>query len=189
MAALAALGSVGAGIQGAVLLAQGRRDGLRYVEPGLEGARRSFWAVLICLPMFAALRYAEWAHGPVPVHAGALDVLGYLIGWAGFALLSQPLAAAIGREGRWFGFIAAWNWCNVVQYVLLLAAAVPGLLGAPPWVRQTAGLVAIGWAVWLEWYAARLTLDVGPLAAAALTCLDLLIGLALSGAIAALLGI
>lgn len=188
MAALAALGSVGAGIQGAVLLAQGRPEGLRYLQPGLEGARRSFWAVLICLPMFIALRYVDWLHGPAPGHAGALDVFGYLIGWAGFALLSRPLAAAIGREGRWPGFIAAWNWCNVVQYVLLMAAAVPVLCGAPAWAGQTAGLVAIGWAVWLEWYAARLTLDTGPLAAAALTCLDLLIGLALSGAIATLLG-
>ncbi len=188
MAAMAALGSVGAGIQGAVLLAQGRPEGLRYVEPGLEGARRSFWAALICLPMFVALRYADWAHGPVPAHAASLDVFGYLIGWAGFALLSRPLVVALGREGRWTRFIAAWNWCNVVQYVLLLAAALPGLFGAPLWMREAAGLVAVGWAVWLEWYAARLTLDAGPLAAAALTCLDLLIGLALASAISTLVG-
>jgi hypothetical protein len=188
MAAMAALGSVSAGIQGAVLLAQGRPEGLRYVEPGLDGARRSFWAALICLPMFVALRYADWAHVALPAHVASLDVCGYLIGWVGFALLSRPLVTALGREARWTRFIAAWNWCNVVQYVLLLVATSPGLCGAPPWAQQSAGLIAIGWAVWLEWYAARLTLDAGPLAAAALTCVDLLIGLALSGAISTLVG-
>ena len=73
-----------------------------------------------------------------------------------------------------------------MQYVLLLVAVVPGLLGAPGWLQQAAGLVAVGWAVWLEWYAARLTLDVGPLPAAALTGLDLLLGAMLASAIAVL---
>ena len=48
-----------------------------------------------------------------------------------------------------------WNWCNVVQYLLLVLAGLPLLLGAPDWIDQTAGLVALGWALWLEWFAAR----------------------------------
>lgn len=183
---MAALGAVGAGLQAAMLLAQGRPEGLRYVEAGLDGARRSFWAVLICFPLFVAVRFTDWSMAPAPAHACAADLLGYVIGWSGFALASRPIVAWIGRDGRWPRFIAAWNWCNVVQYVLLLAAAVPGLLGAPTWLQQSAGLVGVGWAVWLEWYAARLTLAVGPLTAAALTGIDLLLGIALANAISAL---
>lgn len=183
---MAALASMSAGLQAAMLLAQGRREGLRYVEPGLDGARHSFWAALICLPLFLALRFAAWTSGPDPAHAGVLDLFGYVAGWAGFALLSRPLVAWIGRAGGWPRFIVAWNWCNVVQYLLLLAATVPGLLGAPSWAQQAAGLVAVGWAIWLEWYAARLTLDVGPLPAAALTGLDLLLGAMLASVIAML---
>lgn len=177
---MAALGAVGAGLQAAMLLAQGRPEGLRYVETGLDGARRSFWAVLVCVPLFVALRVPEWTGSAVSAHVWGVDLLGYLVGWLGFALLSRPLVAWIGREGRWPRYITAWNWCNVAQYVLLLAAAVPGFLGAPAWAQQSAGLVAVGWALWLEWYAARLTLEVGPLAAAALTGVDLLLGVALA---------
>ena len=38
---MAALAAMSAGLQAAMLLAQGRPEGLRYVEPGLDGARRS----------------------------------------------------------------------------------------------------------------------------------------------------
>ncbi|MBV9757503.1 MAG: hypothetical protein JO047_10650 [Alphaproteobacteria bacterium] len=177
---MVAIATVGAGLQAAMLLAQGRPEGLRYVEPGLDGARRSFWAALICLPIFAALRMADWTAAPTPAPLAAVDVLGYIIGWAGYALLTRPVVAWLGRAQHWPRFVTAWNWCNVVQYALLLAASVPGWLGAPDWARQTAALVAIGWAIWLQWYATRLTLELGPLAAAALTGLDLLLGLALT---------
>ena len=183
---MAASGAVGAGLQAAMLLAQGRREGLRYVEPGLAGARRSFWAALICLPPFAVLRIGDWLAAAAPAQLAAADLLGYVAGWAGYALLTRPLAGWLGRAEHWPRFVTAWNWCNVVQYTLLLVAAVPDWLGAPDWVRQTAGLIAIGWAVWLEWYAARLTLEVGALAAAALTGLDLLLGLALASVTGAL---
>jgi len=171
---VAALASVTAGLHAAVLLARGRPEALRYVEPGLDGARRSFWAVAVCLPLFAALRLADWLGGGAPVHAAALDLLGYVAGWAGFALLSRPLVAGLGRAEHWPRFIAAWNWCNLAQYVLLVLAAAPGWLGAPAWADQAVGLVGVGWA-------ARLTLDVGKLAAAGLTAVDLLLGLALAG--------
>lgn len=179
---MAAIGSVGAGLQAAMLLAQGRPEGLRYVEPGLAGARRSFWAALICLPLFAALRIADWSGSSQPAQLASADVLGFVVGWAGYALLSRPLVGWFGRAEHWPRFITAWNWCNVVQYLLLLAAALPGWFGAPEWARQAAGLIAIGWAVWLEWYAARLTLEVGPFVAAALVGLDLLVGVVLATA-------
>jgi hypothetical protein len=183
---MVAIAALGAGLQAAMLLAQGRPEGLRYVEPGLAGARRSFWAAAICLPIFAALRVADWTAAAMPGHLGVADVLGYVVGWAAYALLTRPVVAWLGRTQHWPRFVTAWNWCNVVQYVLLLAAAVPGWLGAPEWTRQAAALIAIGWAIWLEWYAARLTLEVGPFAAAALTALDLLLGIVLTSVTGAL---
>jgi len=81
---------------------------------------------------------------------------------------------------RWSRFIVVWNWCNVVQYLLLVLAAVPGLLGAPALVQETASLIAIGWALWLEWFAIKLALEVSTLMAIGLVGLDLSIGLALT---------
>jgi hypothetical protein len=171
------------GLSGALLLAQGRAEGLDRVGPAPQDAARSFWAGVLCLPAFLFLRVLDWVWQgapPHPDHAMALQLLAYVVGWAGFALASRPLVDAFGRMPRWPLFIAVWNWCNVVQYLLLAGAALPRLLGAPEWLDETAGLVAIGWAIWLEWYAIGLALDLGRLPAAALVALDLGIGLGLS---------
>lgn len=175
--------SVPAGLQAALLLAQGRAEGIQHVDAGWDGAARSFWAAAICLPAFLFLRLLDWTAEGVPAHAGhgmALDLIFYVLGWAGFAVLSRPVVAALGRDARWPLFISVWNWCNVAQYLLLVAAAIPDLLGAPAPVGETTSVVALGWALWLEWYAARLALEIDWLSAAALVFLDVAIGVALA---------
>jgi len=184
--------AVGNGLQAAFLLARGRAEGMRHVETGLDGAARSFWAAAICLPAFLCLRLLDWVDGGPPLrvgHALAADLLGYVIGWVAFALLSRELARMLGRAESWPRFIAAWNWCNVAQYGLLVLAGLPDLFGAPGWVQQAAGLIALGWALWLEWYATRLALEIPVLPAIGLVVLDVVIGLvvaSVTGAIAPL---
>ncbi len=124
------------GLHGACLLALGRAEGLRYVEWDLRGAARSFWAAALCLPGLLCLRLMDWAASGAPTHPGEWllrDLLAYTIGWAGYAVLSQFVAGKIGRERHWPRFIAAWNWCNVAQYGLLMLGTLPGALGAP-WI-------------------------------------------------------
>jgi hypothetical protein len=179
-----ALAAMTNGLHAALLLARGRPDALQFIEPGPGGTARSFWAALICLPAFICLRLMDGADVGTPPqlgHAFALDLLGYVIGWAGFAVLSRSLAVMLHREHRWARYIGVWNWCNVAQYMLLVAAGIPQLLHAPAIIQQAAGLVALGWALWLEWYATRLTLQVGPLAAAGLVATDVLIGVVIAG--------
>ena len=81
----------------------------------------------------------------------------------------------------WPRFITLWNWCNVVQYLMLVAAALPGLLGLPDVVGQTAWLVALGWALWLEWFMTGLALAIPAPMAATLVILDVAIGLIVAG--------
>jgi hypothetical protein len=181
--------TVAAGLQGALLLARGRREGILQVDAGRTGAARSFIAIGLCLPAFLCLLLLDWSeHRPpaTPGHALAVELLAYLIGWIGFAVLSEWVVSMGGRADRWPLFIAAWNWCNVVQYMLWVAASIPHLLGVPALIDQTIGLVALGWSVWLEWYAARLALDIGGLAASGLVALDVGLGLILSAVTAAL---
>jgi hypothetical protein len=171
--------SVSNGLYAAFLLARGRADGLRQIGDDMADAARSFWAAAICLPAFLCLRLLAWSGAGVPPHAAhlfALDLLSFAIGWCGFAVLSHRLVAAMGLAQRWPRFIVLWNWCNVVQYVLLVVFSIPGLLGAPALIDNAAQLFAIGWALWLEWLACRLTLGLGAVAAARLVALDVAIG-------------
>jgi hypothetical protein len=184
---MSALTGVATGIQAALLLARGRPEGVGLLatadgELSQTTAARSFWAAALCLPAFVCLQLIDWAQPPgLPAHAGhelALDLLGYVIDWSAFALVTRWLAGTMDRSARWPTFIAVWNWCNVVQYLLLVVASLPSLLGAPDIVGETTWLVATGWALWLEWYAARLTLDITRLQAVGLVLIDLAMGFA-----------
>ncbi|HTR18338.1 MAG TPA: hypothetical protein VMI52_15095 [Acetobacteraceae bacterium] len=184
--------SFAAGLQGAMLLAKGRPEGARLMAGEGAAVARSFWAAPICLPGFIALRLLDWADAgwpPRPLHAAGLELLAYVIGWAGFALASRQVVAGMEQEARWPRFIVAWNWCNVIQYVLLLAGAVPELLGAPSWAAETSSLVVAGWALWLEWFATRVTLGIGAVGACAIVALDLFLGISLTSLVDALSGV
>lgn len=190
------LAQMGNGLQGALLLARGRAEGLQLVasreQPAMQAAARSFWAAAICLPAFICLQLIGLSEDqrlpPHFAHGLALQLLGYGVDWAGYALLSRWVARAMGRLAAWPCFIAAWNWCNVVQYLLLVAASLPPLLGMPAIIGETAWLVATGWALWIEWYATRLALGVGLLQAAGLVLLDEALGFALLAVIQSLPG-
>jgi hypothetical protein len=177
------------GLRGALLLARGRPEGLRAMPTDLAGAERSFLAAAIGLPIYLALLASSAAQGG-PALTGpvlALQLLGYVVAWAGYAVLSHWLVGRLGKAARWPRFIATWNWVNVVQYLLLLAATLPGLAHGPAWVAETTALVGQGWALWLEWYAIRLSLDSSGLIAAAVMAPDVAISLAVA-LVAATLG-
>ena len=172
------------GLSGAFALARGQREGMEAMPAGPRAASLSFWAAAICLPAFVALRLLAWngLGAPArPIHAMLAAILLFVIGWAGYAVLSHRVVAVLGRAPLWPRFIVAWNWCNVAQYALFLAASVPGLLGVPTWMDQTLSLVALFWALWLQWYAARLALRIAALPALMMVALDALIGLLLAG--------
>jgi hypothetical protein len=177
-----------AGLQAALLLARGRSEALSVLGEAADAfatARRSFWAMAFCLPAFICLRLIAEATAPGSTppgaHGFAADLLGAAIGWLAFALASHRVAGLLGRAREWPRFIALWNWCNLVQYLALVVAALPDLLGLPAWMSETAWLVAVGWALWLEWFTTALALSLPGVTAAGLVLLDLAIGLAVSG--------
>lgn len=166
------------------MLARGRAVGAAAFAPTMEDARASFLAALICLPIFLVLRSLA---GPAsldgldPVRALAADLIAYVCSWAGFALASLPVAEAMGRGALWPRFIAAWNWANLVQYLVLAVLTLPALMGLPGLLVDTLGLLGLGYAMWLQWFAARAALGVSGLRAAGFVALDFGLSLFLAG--------
>ena len=177
--------SITNGIVAAWLFARGRPEGLLLVPPGMASARHSFYAAAICLPLFVVLRLiAWWAQGAPPsgvAVALAGEVVGYSLGWVAFALASKLLADQAQRGGNWPQFIAAWNWTNIVQYLLLVVLLVPTAFGMPAWIGNALGLAAVGYAVWLEWFVTRTALGVQGGTAVMFVALDLILGLFIGG--------
>ncbi len=174
-------------LRGALFLAIGRAAGLHDMPQDAPGAARSFIAAALALPPFlATLALAAQVGGPtLTVRHVALDFLGFVIGWAGYAVVSHHLAGALGRARQWPRFIATWNWINLIQYLILLLATLPALSGSAP-VAQLAALAGQAWALGIEFHAIRLSLEVSPLQAAGMMLPDIAIGLGLALALAAL---
>ncbi|HKM64075.1 MAG TPA: hypothetical protein VJY39_16460 [Acidisphaera sp.] len=173
------------GLQGALLLARGRAEGLRFIAPDRAFAARSFWAIALCIPGDLFLMLTDWAKAGIPPsielppdtgHVVGLRLTTFLVGWLAFAVLSHGLVAALERGELWARYIAAWNWCNVVQQLLLVAVGAIALVGVPDVVTETLDLAVFGWSLWLEWFTARHALRLGGLAAASVVGLDVLIG-------------
>jgi hypothetical protein len=179
------LASVTAGLSGAVRLALGKADGVVLVPGDRTTAARSFWAIAFCLPSVVCRLFMAWSDDGIPAHAGhavGRELIVFVLGWLVFVEMTHFLAPLLGRADRWGRFIAVWNWCNVVEGVLVIIGGLPGLLGAPDIVSEASELITIGWALWLEWYATRLTLQVGAGTAGGLVLLDQVIGIVLASA-------
>ncbi|MCO6417894.1 hypothetical protein JYK14_17245 [Siccirubricoccus sp. KC 17139] len=168
-----------AGLRGASYLARGRAEGLMLIEDTPAGALRSFWAAAICLPAFLALRLFDWGQGAGTGGFGqtlAAEFLGYVVSWAGFGLASRRLAAVMGRQAEWPHFLAAFNWANVVQYLVLILLTLPGQ-ALPGVLSSGLTLAAAGYALWLEWFIARSALLLPGGQAIGFVALDLLVTL------------
>jgi hypothetical protein len=145
----------------------------------------------LCLPGFLLLRLAAWSEAGTPGVGASIglviELLGFVIGWAGFALAALAAAGAMQRRNRWPHFIAAWNYTNIVQYALLvLVGVVPPLLGLPNAVVQVLGLIALGYVLWLEWFVARIALGVSGMQAAGFVAIDVALSLFVAGLVAKL---
>lgn len=184
--------SITNGLAAALLFARGRAVGLALLPASMETARYSFLAGLICLPVFLGLRLVSWNLRDAPSNGIALglaaEFVGYVLGWVAFALVSKAVAEQAQRGANWPQFIAAWNWSNIVQYGLLLVLMVPTLLGMPAWVGNALGLMAVGYAMWLEWFVTRVALGVASGTAVMFVLLDLILGLFIGGIAAHIAG-
>jgi hypothetical protein len=163
-------------------MARGRAEGIRYMPLTPGGAARSYWAALLCLPCFLLLQPGL----PVTPRALTAEFTGFVVGWAGYGLAALPLVLASGRAPLWPRLLAAWNWVNLLQYVVLGLVTLLVPAGLPDWLAQGLILAGVGYAMWLQWFAARLALQIDRVRALGFVLLDLMLSYFISGVVAAL---
>jgi len=179
------------GLAAALRLAVGRPLAALTLADDLATTVKSFWAMALCLPLVVGRVFLLWADIGTPDDAWqgiARELAIFVVGWLIFVELTHVFTGATGRQKLWRRFLVVWNWCNVIEGVMVVAGGIPGLLGALDLIAETAQVVMLGWALWLEWYAARVTLAIGGLAAAGLVMMDQAIGLMLGSLALSLVG-
>ncbi|WP_439577915.1 hypothetical protein [Elioraea sp.] len=174
---------VAAGIASVSLLARGRAIGLELLDGSPYGAWRSFVAMFVAAPFFLALKLLSappMVAGADPVRLWLAEAIGYVVGWFALPLVMVAVARMLDRLDRWPLFVCAWNWTNLAQVMVFLAAA---LLAAalPRGLGQLVTLVALGYVLWLQWFVARESLDIPGPRAIAVVGVDLVLGLFISG--------
>jgi hypothetical protein len=177
------IASMTLGLSAALRLARGRADGVVLMPADRASVARSFWSIAFCVPSVICRLLMSWVDTGIPAdawHEIGRELIVFILGWLIFVEATHRIAPALGRAERWGRFIALWNWCNVIEGMLVVIGGIPGMFGAPPLIDQACALVTVGWALWLEWYATRLALGVGPLVATGAVMLDQSIGIILA---------
>lgn len=174
---------IAAGVASVSLLARGRRIGLGLLDGSPHGAWRSFVALFVAAPFFLALKLVSAppiVAGADPVRLWIAEAIGYVMGWFALPLVILAFARVMDRLHRWALFVCAWNWANLAQILVFLAAALLAAL-LPRGLGQLVTLVALGYVLWLQWFVAREALDIPGPRAIAVVGVDLVLGLFISG--------
>ena len=164
---------------GAWRLAHFDSQGTVYFDRSAEGALRSFWVALLLLPAYAVLVLMHLAENPPALGwTGLLFVHGiaYLIGWTAFPVAMLWLSRLLDRGAEFPGYVAMYNWSQVLITVVVLpmAAVRSGRLLPEPLIGILGVVVDVAMMAYL-WFIARAGLRVAPVAAMAVVLTDLAI--------------
>ncbi|HWL81922.1 MAG TPA: hypothetical protein VNR89_13310 [Roseomonas sp.] len=162
------------------MLARGRAEGAALLPASLEGAGRSFWVAVLCLPLFLVLDPSLAASS----RTATAGLIGYVVGWPAYALAALAVCRSMGREALWPRLVSAWNWSNLLQYLIMLVITLFSAAPLPAWLQEVITVTGIGYALWLQWFAARSTLQVGGVTAVGFIVLDLVVSILVSGVVA-----
>ena len=164
---------------GAWRLAHFDAQGTVYFDRSAEGALRSFWAAAILLPAYAVMVLLQLAEKPPAMGlAGLMLVHGtaYAVGWTAYPVVMLWLAKLLDRDEDYFGYIAMYNWSQVLITVMVLPMAAirsGGLL--PDALIGVFGLLVDVAMIAYLWFIARAGLRIGALAAIGVVMTDLTI--------------
>lgn len=157
---------------GTLILARGDARGLANFDASLGGFWRSYRAAAISYPLYMGLTLWHLGGG-VSWRIAIVETIGYVVSWTAFPLVMLSLCRRFDRDDHFFGFMTAYNWCQVPQIVLfaaIAAAEAVGAVGEGP--AAAIGLAAAAAVLVYEWFVARVALDVSVPAAIVVVAVD-----------------
>jgi hypothetical protein len=165
-----------------------KADAFRHFDASASGFWKSYWAAFLTLPIWALLESQQitTAAPASPTRYYALQGIAYVISWLAYPLLMVRVSTFLDRWPRYFTYMVAYNWFQLVQTVAwaplltLLAAGAPQELVVLVWMVTHLALFAY------TWFIARRGLGVEAGAATALVIIDFLLGLLIDGVTQAL---
>jgi hypothetical protein len=157
-------------------------NGLSYLDDSEDAFWKSFFAAVICLPLYAVLVVLQLDQIEVvagPVRIAAVEAINYVISWVAFPLVAWHLSQMLNRQENYIRYIVAFNWAKVIQFLIFLPIAMAGAAGLFGDLR---GLVSLGVTLLILvyiWFITKhaLAIDGGP--AAGLVVVDLFISIAI----------
>lgn len=181
----------GRSLRGTAALMGRDRDALAAFDTSLKGFVRSFAAIVWTLPAFVvSVGLARRAAG-LDVEGAALFEDPWMTAVVGAAhlatFLAMPIAMvvialALSLGPRYVPFVVATNWISVFGSLILAAPGALLLMGFETVPLTLLFTIALGVIVFqAQWFATRITLGIGPGAAALLTASGLVLELAVAG--------
>ncbi len=165
-------------IYGAWRLARLDANGMRSFD-GTEGAFwRSFFAAVLLLPAYVLLN--SIGETGLPSEAGlgrlfAVEAIAYVIGWTAFPLAAFYAVALMDRGERYFAYITAYNWAQIIEMGLFLIVALAGVSLGADGPSLTLRYLAFGAVLVYEWFIARTALNISTALAVGPVVLGLII--------------
>ena len=109
-----------AAMMGALRLARFDRGGMAFFDSSDAGFWRSFTAAWIAAPAYTVMVLARLRPWEVDaVRLVLVEGIGYVISWFLWPLVMISVARLLDCSERYRGYIVAYNWATLVQYIVV----------------------------------------------------------------------
>jgi hypothetical protein len=188
----------------ALRVARFDKDAVAAFDHSFEGFFRSFYVILLGVPFYAFIIYAErrlavaaraempsmaMARLPPPtISFYALEMLSYVASWLILPIVMIGIVRLLGTTSRYVPFVVAYNWTGFVILIASASAYFLYLTGIVPLSIFVSGIFPTLWLFGMiyRWRVARDALQTSNLNALGVAVLDFVIALLVVNAIAEL---
>ena len=174
-------------LYGAYRLALFDKKGHNFFDTSDHGFWRSFHVAFAIAPLYLVMLGAQAFAGLVEKPLGrylALELSAYALSWLVFPVVMEWLSRTLGCRDKYVGFIVAYNWAMVPQYVLFIGILSLGLVGVIPMdVSQSLTTLIFFWTLIYAGFVIKTALEVPLMTTAGIIFLDLLLSLVLNKAV------